>query len=172
MIQFFVYMASMVILCIIIEGMDLRGTKGYIADKDHYTVRIPAMLKRVYFVLFMMGVLLFFIFLFFWIAGNPSITKGNFITALVICAIGMFVMMFASKWHIVVNNDIFTVYRLFGKPVTMHFQDIDSVAEGPKGQIEIYKGGRKIVTIDLLSDNYDQFLNSLSAYGKLSVHQR
>ena len=84
----------------------------------------------------------------------------------------MFVMIFASKWHIVVNNDIFTVYRLFGKPVTMHFQDIDSVAEGPKGQIEIYKGGRKIVTIDLLSDNYDQFLNSLSVYGKFSVHQR
>lgn len=168
MIRFLIYAITMGILSLIINYMDQRGTRLLSSDKTHYVVRIPAMLKYVYFALFMMGVILFFVFLFFKLKGNPSITKGNFVTALVICAIGLIVMMIAAKWHIVVDNDRFIVYRLFGKTETVLFNDLDNAIEGSKGQIEVYRGGKKIVTVDLLCDNYDLFCDSLSQYGKLN----
>jgi uncharacterized membrane protein YbhN (UPF0104 family) len=130
------------------------------------------MLKHVYFALFVTGVILFCVFLFFYLKGNPSITNGNFVLALVICAIGLIVMAFAARWHIVVDNDKFKVYRLFGKTKTFSFAEIDRAVEGSKGQIEVYSGGRKVVTVDLLSENYDWFCDSLRGYGKLVQPER
>lgn len=166
MSRFLVYIVTMCILSALINHLDKRGIKSLGKDGTNYVVRIPAMLKYVYFSLFAMGVLLFFVFLFFKSKGNPSITNGNFITALVICAIGLTVMAFASKWHIVVNDDKFTIYRLFGKKEIIFFSDLDNAVEGSKGQIEVYKKGKKIVTVDLLCENYDLFCDSLSKYGK------
>lgn len=168
-IKTIVYALTMIMISIIVNHLDQRGTKSVSGDNTNYVVRIPAMLKYVYFALFAMGMLLFFIFLFFRIRGNESITTGNFVTALVICAVGLIVMTFAAKWHIVVREDRLTIYHLFGKTETVRFADLDRAVEGSKGQIEIYKGGKKIITVDLLCDNYDLLCDSLSSYGKLAA---
>ena len=54
MIRFLIYAITMGILSLIINYMDQRGTRLLSSDKTHYVVRIPAMLKYVYFALFMM----------------------------------------------------------------------------------------------------------------------
>lgn len=161
MIKFLIYALTMMIISVTINYLDQRGTKSVSGDNTNYVVRIPAMLKYVYFALFAMGMLLFFVFLFFKIKGNESITTGNFVTALVICTIGLLVMTFAAKWHIVVKGDKITIYRLFGKAQTIRFADIDRAVEGSKGQIKIYKEGKRVITVDLLCDNYDLLCNSL-----------
>ena len=109
MVRLFIYAVAMMIINIMINYLDQRGTKSVSGDNTNYVVRIPAMLKYVYFALFAMGMLLFFVFLFFKIKGNESITTGNFVTALVICTIGLLVMTFAAKWHIVVKGDKITI---------------------------------------------------------------
>lgn len=168
-IRTLIYALAMVIISITVNHLDQRGIKSVSGDNTSYVVRIPAMLKYVYFAMFAMGMLLFFIFLFFRIRGNKSITTGNFVTALVICAVGLLVMIFAAKWHIVVCGDSLTIYHLFGKTETVRFADLDRAVEGSKGQIEIYRGGKKIITVDLLCDNYDLLCDSLSSYGKLAA---
>lgn len=161
MVRLFIYAVAMMIINIMINYLDQRGTKSVSGDNTNYVVRIPAMLKHIYFALFAMGMLLFSVFLFFKIKGNESITTGNFVTALVTCTIGLLVMTFAAKWHIVVKGDKITIYRLFGKAQTIRFADIDRAVEGSKGQIKIYKEGKRVITVDLLCDNYDLLCNSL-----------
>lgn len=170
--KFVIYAVTMMLISILIKRLDKKGERSPEDSMCHYVVRLPSMLKRVYLALFAMGVILFFVFLFFWLKGNPSITNGNFVLALVICAIGLAVMAYASRWHIVVDNDRFKVYRLFGKTEMFSFAEIDRAVGGSKGQIEVYSGGRKVVTVGLLSENYDWFCDSLRGYGKLVQPER
>ena len=78
-IRTLIYALTMVIISITVNYLDQRGTKSVSGDNVNYVVRIPAILKYVYFALFAMGMLLFFIFLFFnkLDKNSPASTGGG-----------------------------------------------------------------------------------------------
>ena len=60
-----------------------------------------------------------------------------------------------------------TVVSLGRTTRTFQISDIEKVEEGEDGEIMIYKNGKKIVTVERVSENYDRFKNTMRQYGKL-----
>ena len=48
----------------------------------------------------------------------------------------------------------------------MQFSDIDRAEISEKGHIEVYVGGKKLTTVDCLTDNFDRFKKTLANHGK------
>lgn len=169
MIKFIVYALTIGVLYAVINYLNTRDNTGRSGGQDdlHYVVRVPLALKAVYFSIFVMGMILFAIFLFFKLKGNPSITAGNFRLALIVSGVGLVVMFFSTKWRIVVNEDQMKVHPLFGMSRTVQISDIERAEIGEKEQIEIYVDGKKLTTVDCLTDNFDRFRETLIRYGKL-----
>ena len=161
MIKFIVYALTMSILYAVINYLNTRE------DDLHYVVRIPLALKAVYFSMFVVGILLFAVFLFFKACGNPTITVGHLRVALIFAGIGLVVMFFSTKWRIVIDEEQMKVHRLFGMTRTIQISDIERAETGEKGQIEIYVNGKKLTTVDGLTDNFDRFRKTLISRGKL-----
>lgn len=166
LIRFVVYAVALCILYVVIDRVNNKGTSEK-TDSLFYVVKIPDALSYVYLAFFLMGLLLFAIFLFFKLKGNSSITTGNFVFALIISSIGLLVMIWASKWHIVVNNGTLEIYRMFHKTTTVQASQLDHVEIGKKSELILYSDGKKLITIDCLCDNYDLLAEDLKREGKL-----
>ncbi|MDD3168810.1 MAG: hypothetical protein PHC91_05015 [Eubacteriales bacterium] len=54
---------------------DTINTSGQ--DDSHYIVKVPDALKYVYGSMFIFGIIMFSIFLFFKLRGNPTVTNGH-----------------------------------------------------------------------------------------------
>ena len=65
------------------------------------------------------------------------------------------------------KKDQMTVVSLGRTTRTFQISDIEKVEEGEDGEIMIYKNGKKIVTVERVSENYDRFKNTMRQYGKL-----
>lgn len=118
--------------------------------------------------MFFMGILLFFVFLLFKIKGNVTVTMGHLWFALIFAGIGLLIMIWATRWSIQVNESEIEVYRMFHKKTELSISNIGNVEIGKKEEIVIFdEKGKKIITVDGLSENYDYFIKSLRAYGKL-----
>ena len=76
MVRFVVYAVT---LCVIYSVIDRLSHKGISenADSSSYVVKTPKALSYVYVVFFLMGLLLFVVFIIFKLKGNPSITTGD-----------------------------------------------------------------------------------------------
>ena len=168
-IQFIMGAVTMFAIYAILESMDNKGSRprDEQEDADHYVVRMPGALKRVYGFVFGFGMFLFFVFFAFKVTVGASVTNAHLIFALIIAGIGLLVVAVSSKWHICVNGDEATIYRLFHKTQTVLFREIGKVEVGGKYQISIYRNGKKLVTIDALSDNYERIMDSLNRAGKV-----
>ena len=165
-----VYAVTMGILYIVMESMNNRnsGGKGASHNDSHYIVRVPSALKYVYMIMFFMGILLFFVFLLFKIKGNVTVTMGHLWFALIFAGIGLLIMIWATRWSIQVNESEIEVYRMFHKKTELSISNIGNVEIGKKEEIVIFdEKGKKIITVGGLSENYDYFIKSLRAYGKL-----
>ena len=157
----------------------LYGVLGYLNRKKaavggrmqsdaQYAVRIPSALKYVYMAMFMLGIGLFLIFLVFKVSGNESVTMGHLYFSLVFAGIGLLVMIWASRWSILVKESKMELRRMFHKRAELFIQDIGKVEIGKKDAMILYdKVGRKLITIDGLSENYDRFARSLQLNGKI-----
>ena len=166
------------IICAIALGV-LCGVIGYrnhrkpaVSSKKQndtqYVVRVPSALKYVYMAMFMLGIGLFLIFLVFKVSGNESVTMGHLYFSLVFAGIGLLVMIWASRWSILVKESKMDLRRMFHKRAELFIQDIGKVEIGKKDAMILYdKVGRKLITIDGLSENYDRFARSLQLNGKI-----
>lgn len=166
------------IICAIALGV-LCGVIGYrnhrkpaVRSKKQndtqYVVGVPSALKYVYMAMFMMGIGLFLIFLVFKVSGNESVTMGHLYFSLVFAGIGLLVMIWASRWSILVKESKMELRRMFHKRAELFIQDIGKVEIGKKDAMILYdKVGRKLITIDGLSENYDRFARSLQLNGKI-----
>lgn len=166
------------IICAIALGV-LCGVIGYrnhrkpaVSSKKQndtqYVVRVPSALKYVYMAMFMLGIGLFLIFLVFKVSGNESVTMGHLYFSLVFAGIGLLVMIWASRWSILVKESKMELRRMFHKRAELFIQDIGKVEIGKKDAMILYdKVGRKLITIDGLSENYDRFARSLQLNGKI-----
>lgn len=169
-IRYLVYAITMCVIYAVISYLSSRDNLSRDPGQSdtNYIVRVPAALKYVYGTMFVFGIFLFFVFLFFKLKGGSSLTDGHLWFALVFAGIGLFVMVIATKWHVSVNGDRMSIYRLFHRTLEVSFSDIEKVEIGKKEELVLYQDGRKVVTIDGLSDNYDRFRNTLKQYGKIS----
>ena len=166
------------IICAIALGV-LCGVIGYrnhrksaVSRKKQndtqYVVGVPSALKYVYMAMFMLGIGLFLIFLVFKVSGNESVTMGHLYFSLVFAGIGLLVMIWASRWSILVKESKMELRRMFHKRAELFIQDIGKVEIGKKDAMILYdKVGRKLITIDGLSENYDRFARSLQLNGKI-----
>ncbi len=166
------------IICAIALGV-LCGVIGYrnhrksaVSNKKQndtqYVVGVPSALKYVYMAMFLLGIGLFLIFLVFKVSGNESVTMGHLYFSLVFAGIGLLVMIWASRWSILVKESKMELRRMFHKRAELFIQDIGKVEIGKKDAMILYdKVGRKLITIDGLSENYDRFARSLQLNGKI-----
>ena len=167
LIRFLVYAITMCILYAVLDIMHNRDSGKSNVDKTHYVVKLPGMLKNVYLIMFAFGLLLFAIFFFFKMKGNPTVTNAHLWFALGVAGIGLIVMIYASSWRIVVNGDEITVHRLLRKSETVAVADIEKAEVGKKEQLILYKGGKKWMIIDYMADNYEIFRERLERMGKV-----
>ena len=157
----------------------LYGVLGYLNRKKaavggrmqsdaQYAVRIPSALKYVYMAMLLLGIALFLIFLAFKASGNESVTMGHFYFSLVFAGIGLLVMVWASRWSIIVTGASMEIYRLLHKKAELSMQDIGKVEIGKKDAMILYdKAGRKLVTVDILAENYERLAKNLKENGKM-----
>ena len=118
--------------------------------------------------MFVLGIVLFIVFLFFKVKGNASVTMGHLWFSLIFAGIGLLVMVWASRWSVNVNESEIEVHRMFHGKTELSMQNIGNVEIGTKEEITLYdQSGKKVITIDGLSDNYDRFVKSLKTYGKI-----
>lgn len=137
-------------------------------NERNYIVKIPAALKQLSMVMFVFGIILYFVFGLIYLKGNPTVTIGHLWFALIFAGIGLLIMIWAMKWQIIVKDEQLEIRRLLHVRKVFYIRDIDKVDIGPKDQLTMYKSGKKIVTVDFLAENYDALKNTLKYFNKIS----
>lgn len=168
-VKFIVYAIAMCLLYVLLGYLNNRDNtvKNSGQDEIHYVVKIPGTLKYIYASMFFLGIIMFFTFFIFKLKGNPTVTTGHFRVALIFAGIGLGVMIWSTKWRLVVNGDELEIHRFLHKSEIFSISEIEKAEIGTKDQVILYKNGKKIVTVDGLSDNYDRFKETLQKYGKI-----
>ena len=169
MFKYLIYAFTMSFICVLVNLLHERPFSGRTEDLGtSYVVKPPSALKFVYLALFLTGLFLFFFFFFLRMIGNPSATVGHLRAFLVIAGIGLAVMIFAANSRLCVSKDSMELHRLMMPPRTVLFSEIEKVEVGKKGQLTVYVGSSRFCTVDLLSDNYDRFFETLEQKGLIN----
>lgn len=170
LIKFIVYAIAMCAIYIVVGSLynrkNITGNAGQ--SEMCYVVKMPGTLKYVYLGLFLLGVCMFCIFTFQKIQKNPTVTDGHLWMSLGVMAIGLLVVVWASKWKVAVNGNQMEIQRLFRKDVILQIDEIERAEIGEKNQMILYRGGNKLITIDYLADNYDCLEKTLKSNGKMN----
>lgn len=165
MIKVFVSLIAMFTIDAIVFYLQKRdNTSSDITQNDNnYVVRPPAALTYVYLIGFGFGMFLFCLFGFFYLKHNPTVTKGHLYFALILSAICLLVVIGSSTWKVYVNGENLAYYKIFHrKPVLISVDEIGEIEIGKKQEIVLYdKSGKKVFTVDSLSDNYSRFCKTL-----------
>ena len=133
-----------------------------------YTVTLPDILKYVYTVCFVFGILLAIVFAFLYIKNITNATVGHIIFALVFATIGLFVMFVCVRWRIDVADEEFTIHYAFKPEKSFMFQEVEKVKIGAKGELVIYVDNKKVRTIDALATNRKLIEEKFEKEGKIS----
>ena len=96
--------------------------------------------------------------------GNPTVTIGHLNFSIIFATIGLAIAIWAERWRIVVDGKQMEIHRLFHRPTKIMIPEIGKVMIGKKQQLTLYhKNGKKLITVDVLSDNYDKLLQTLKS---------
>ncbi len=132
-----------------------------------YTLKAPAVLKNVGAITVCVCAFLFVLFLVLMLSGNESATVGHLCVALALVGVGLFAWLWATRWAVEVDGERIEIHKLIRK-YRSSFQQVQRAEIDKKGEIALYdEGGKRLVTVDPLSDNYDLFVASLDARGLL-----
>ena len=91
------------------------SVSGKMQSDTQYVVTLPSALKYAYMAMFLLGTALFFILLAFMVSGNESVTMGHLYFALVFATIGLLVMLWVSRWSVVVTGASMEIQGLLHK---------------------------------------------------------
>ena len=58
------------------------------------------------------------------------------------------------------------IQRLFRKSIVLQISEIERVEIGKKNQLLLYASGKKLITIDFLTENYEYLEETLKRNGK------
>ena len=165
MIKIFVSLLAMFTIDAIVSYLQKRdNTSSDITQNDNnYVVRPPAALTYVYLFGFGFGMFLFCFFGFFYLKHNPTVTKGHLYFAIIFSTICLLVVIGSSTWKVYVNGENLAYYKIFHRrPVLLSVDEIGEIKIGRKQEIVLYdKSGKKVFTVDGLSDNYSRFCKTL-----------
>ena len=167
MAKYIGYAVSMCLISILLEYLNKRNhiRKNSTDDGSCYIVKIPAVLKYVYLIALGFGIFLFFFFLYFYLKGNPTVTIGHLNFSIVFASIGLAVAVWAERWRIIVANSQIEIHQFFHRVKKIDISEIEKVVSGKKQQLTLYAvNGKKLVTVDALSDNYERLLKTLEDY--------
>lgn len=154
LIKYYVYMIVWMAIFILITGKQKRRIKAVQKEEsdDVYVVKYISTFEMVYFwnYLTVVGLLL----LFTWAKLNvqPDIQRELFSFTVWYALIAILVMLFANRWSIIVRGEELEIYRFFHRRLKVRVSDIE-FKFGKKDQVILYKEGKKILTINLCSDN-------------------
>lgn len=166
-IRFIVYVVFIGILGAVIERLKKRGYNGKENQGNRYVVKVPSALPAVYSVMFGLGFVLFWVFLFFYMEGKAAVTTGHLVFALVFASIGLLVAVFSYHWKIIIDGSKIEIYRFFRLASSLDASSISRVEIGKKEKLTLYDAkGKKLTSVDALSDNYDRFMKTLQENGK------
>ena len=62
------------------------------------------------------------------------------------------------------------IQRLFRKSIVLQISEIERVEIGKKNQLLLYASGKKLITIDFLTENYEYLEETLRDYEEKSVN--
>ena len=163
----YLYALGMIAIFFLIKKYDRTYIKSPDDTADHYIVLMPSILKKVYMMIFVIGMILYGSFLVLYIKNVSGITKGHLRFALTFAALGIAVVFLASRWKVEVIESKMKIRPLFKKTITIDISEIERVRIGRKAEIAIYHSGRKIITVDALCINYDKLCDTFFEYDKL-----
>ena len=140
-IKFLIYAISMCAIELVINSLYNRKSITDNAGRNefHYVLKIPGALKYTCMAFFILGLCMFCIF---------------------------FGIIRASKWKIAVNGNQMEIQRLFRKSIVLQISEIERVEIGKKNQLLLYASGKKLITIDFLTENYEYLEETLKRNGK------
>lgn len=164
MAKYIGYAVSMCLISFLLEYLNRRNdtSKNPIGDNSYYIVKIPSALKYVYLAMFGLGIFLFCVFSISYRIGNPTVTIGHLNFSIIFATIGLAVAIWAERWRIVVDGKQMEIHRLFHRPKKIMIPEIGKAMVGKKQKLVLYnKTGKKLITVDVLSDNYDKLLKTL-----------
>lgn len=126
-VKYIVFAIAVSILYGVIGHLNRKknAISGKIQSDAQYIVTLPSALKYVYMAMFLLGIALFFIFLAFKVSGNESVTMGHLYFALAFAGIGLFVMLWASRWSIVVTGTSMEIHRLLSVYIRLQKKNAD-----------------------------------------------
>lgn len=164
------YIGYVISMCVIYFVMNYLYKQDTVSsDKNqnefHYMIQIPKKIKIIYSLVFFMGIFLTLIFFFVKIKWDGGVTVGHFRFAIAMTFIGIVIMIAASKWKIEVEGEQLTVFSLGRKKREIWIHEIERAEE--EDGIILYKQGKKILSVDALSENYDRLKHTLEQYGKI-----
>lgn len=169
MIRFISYAITMLVISILVDYLHERNTTvSEDGQTDHrYIVKVPSALKYVGYVLFGFGLFLFAFFLIFMLIGKGGVSIDHLNFSLIFAAIGMLYVLSVQSWRIVVDGEILEIHKFFHKNRRISFSDVEKAAYSKKKQIALFYKKKRIVTVDVVCDNYERLEKNLIQYGKL-----
>lgn len=160
------YIIIAIVLGIIGEAISHLSSKSKTIDKNvsttHYRVKAPAVLKYACMAQFLLGMIMFILFGYFYMKGNETVEMGHLYVSSIFGAIGLYGVVWASIWGVKVNDSQLEIHRIFHTKKVLCITDIGQVVIDKKDAMILYdQTGKKLIKIDVLSDNYDYLLDSL-----------
>ena len=130
-------------------------------NEESYVLKFPKELGAVYVCLCVVGVLLFILFAWVKICKNPDISSGTFVFAIIVALIGLYVKLYADKWEIIVKEGQLEIHRMLHKVQIVPIAGLE-VAYGSKSEMILSQNGKKVITLDRLTVNYDKLQATLA----------
>lgn len=159
--------AGMLGAFILVYRYDKKHARSTKSTADNYTITVPVMLKHVYMLVFVAGMVLYGIFSIFYLKKLGGVTGGHLMLGLVLAFIGMAVALLASKWGIEVSGEKIEIKQLLKGPFTIQISEIEKAETGSRGELTVFYKGKKMVTVDRLCINYDKLRDTFIRYDKL-----
>lgn len=123
-----------------------------------FVVKPPSSLNPLYIFADVVGLVTLIAFTISALNNNPTVTTGHFVVSLTVIVLGLLMQLWINRFSIVVNGENLTINRLFKKQITIKVTEIDKILTDRKGQVRVYRLGRKLVTVSPLCDNYELFI--------------
>lgn len=165
MIKCIVFGITLCLIDFVVERMKRNNSKLILNDSSHFIVRYPKELKLLFKVMFFFGMILFLVFCYLYSKGNLTVEKGHLVFALVFSGIGVLLkVLFSNELEVVEEKIIFR--KVFRKQKEVPISYVKTRV-GKEGQISLYLDGKKYITIDPLSENFEELINTLRKYENL-----
>lgn len=167
-IRYFIYALVLVALELICD--QLKKKKRNPKEEKQTAaneITLPALLRDVGLLGAGTGIIIFLTFLMFFLHGNKTVTTGHLVVALIYIGINLLVALYGASWRIILHDNYLekTVFFLFRKSVP--YAQIASAKRDPKCLTLLDRNGRKLLRVDLLSNNIETLEELLEKEGKL-----